>query len=153
MVQPIPEGLSGTVIPYLLIDGASDAIAFYERAFGAVEKQRLSMPDGTIAHGWIEIDGASINVADAPPDMDGTAGNPRKLGGTSVMIHRYVEDVDAAFTRAIDAGATSVREPEDQFYGDRTSLVEDPYGHRWSLHQRIEMVSPEEMSERMANMM
>ena len=147
MVQPIPEGLEATIIPYLMVDGAKEAMAFYEKAFGATSRYALEMPGGSIGHAEIEVGGATVYLADAPDDMPGDAANPRKLGGSSVLLHRYVADVDAAVQRAADAGATVVRAPEDQFYGDRAALVADPYGHLWSLHQHVRDVSGEEMQQ------
>ena len=152
MTQAIPAGTEGRFIPYLLIDGAGRAIDFYTKAFGATEQYRMPMPDGSIAHAEIDIDGARVYLADAPADMPGDAGSPTKLGGTSVLMHRYVEDCDKAFQRAIDAGATSVRPPEDQFYGDRSAVIADPFGHHWSLHTHIRDVSEAEMNEAMAQM-
>jgi len=152
VVQPIPEGLEGHVIPYLMIDGAAAAIDFYTKAFGAEEQFRMPMPDGSVAHAEIKIGGAIIYLADAPQDMPGGAASPSKLKGTSVLVHRYVTDVDAAVKQAEAAGATVLRAPEDQFYGDRAAVVTDPYGHQWSLHTHIRDVSPEEMEEAMKQM-
>lgn len=147
MVQPIPEGLEGRIVPYLMIDGAAAAIDFYKEALGAEESYRLEMPGGAIGHAEIVVNGAVVYLADAPEDMEGDAGNPAKLGGTTVLLHQYVEDVDGAVERAVGAGATLVREPEDQFYGDRAALIADPFGHHWSLHAHIRDVSPEEMTK------
>lgn len=146
MVDPIPNGLSERIIPYLMIDGAAAAIDFYQRAFGANEKYRMVMPDGSIGHAELEVNGAPVYLADAPHDMDGSPANPKKLGGTSVLLHQYVSDVDAVTERAVAAGAELVREPTDQFYGDRASLVADPFGHHWSLHTHVKDVTPEEMA-------
>lgn len=147
MVDPIPPGLEGRIVPYLLIDGAAAAIDFYGKALGADEIYRLEMPGGAIGHAEIVVNGAAVYLADAPDDMDGDAANPSKLGGTSVLLHQYVEDVDAAVERAVGAGATLLREPADQFYGDRAARIADPFGHQWSLHTHIRDVSPEEMAE------
>ena len=152
MGEPVRTGLEDRIVPYLLIDGASDAIDFYAKAFGATELFRLAMPDGTIGHAEIEIGGARVFLADAPEDMPGNAGNPKKLGGTAVLLHRYVPDVDAAVATAKAAGATVLREPEDQFYGDRASVVEDPWGHQWSLHTHLRDVSEEEMAKAIEEM-
>ena len=149
MVKPIPEGLEGTMIPYLMIDGAAAAIDFYKEAFGATEAYRLAMPDGAIAHAEVHVNGAPIYLADAPDDMAGDAANPNKLGGSTVMLHQYVEDVDAAVETAVAAGGTLTRPPEDQFYGDRAAMITDPFGHMWSLHTHIRDVSPEEMAAAM----
>lgn len=152
MVDPIPQGLEGHVIPYLMIDGASDAIDFYQKAFDAEELFRLPMPDGSVAHAEIKVGGATIYLADAPHDMPGDAGSPRRYGGTTVLIHRYVTDVDAVVRKAEAAGAKIIRPPEDQFYGDRAAVVEDPFGHQWSVHTHIREVGPEEMEEAMKQM-
>lgn len=149
MVQPIPDGLEGRIIPYLMIDGASAAIEFYQKAFGASEVYRLEMPGGGIAHAEIDVNGAKVYLADAPADMDGNAANPRKLGGSSVLLHQYVADVDATTATARAAGATVIRQPEDQFYGDRAALVEDPFGHMWSFHSHVRDVTLQEMEEAM----
>lgn len=150
MTEAIPEGTESRCIPYLMIDGAARAIEFYTEAFGATERFRMPMPDGSVAHAEVDIDGAVVYLADAPADMPGEAGSPTKLGGTSVLLHRYVPDCDAAFQRAVDAGATVVRAPEDQFYGDRSAVVADPFGHHWSLHTHVRDVSAEEMSAAIA---
>ncbi|MDH3680427.1 MAG: VOC family protein [Acidimicrobiia bacterium] len=147
MVHPIPDGLEGRIVPYLMIDGAAAAIDFYQSALGAEENYRLEMPNGAIGHAEIVVNGAVIYLADAPDDMEGNAANPGKLGGTSVLLHQYVEDVDAAVERAVGAGATLLREPADQFYGDRAAVLADPFGHQWSLHTHIRDVSPDEMAQ------
>jgi len=152
MVDPIPQGLEGHVIPYLMIDGANEAIDFYTKAFDAEEMYRMPMPDGSVGHAEIKVGGATIYLADAPTDMPGAAGSPKRHGGTTVLIHRYVADVDAVVKKAEAAGAKVIRPPEDQFYGDRAAVVEDPYGHQWSLHTHIRDVSPEEMEEAMKQM-
>ena len=152
MVDAIPPGLEHRIVPYLMIGGASDAIAFYVEAFGAEERYRLPMPDGNIGHAEIVINGATVYLADAPDDMPGNGGSPARFGGTTVLLHQYVEDVDAAVKRAEAAGATVVRSPEDQFYGDRAAVVEDPFGHQWSFHAHIRDVSPEEMQTAIASM-
>ncbi len=152
MVSAIPEGLEGRIVPYLMIDGAAAAIDFYQRAFGATESYRLEMPGGAIGHAEIVVNGAVVYLADAPDDMPGDAANPAKLGGTSVLLHQYVEQVDEAVDRAVEAGATVIREPADQFYGDRAAVIADPFGHEWSLHTHIRDVSPEEIQEEAANL-
>jgi Uncharacterized protein conserved in bacteria len=152
MVDAIPAGLEHRIVPYLMIRGASDAIAFYLEAFGAEERYRLPMPDGNIGHAEIVINGATVYLADAPDDMPGDGGSPQRFGGTTVMLHQYVEDVDAAVASAVAAGATVLRAPEDQFYGDRAALVADPFGHQWSFHAHVRDVSPEEMQAAIAAM-
>lgn len=152
MVDPIPVGLEDRIIPYLMVDGASAAIDFYKAAFGAVERYRLEMPGGVIGHADLLINGAVVYLADAPDEMAGDAANPAKLGGTSVLLHQYVDEVDGIVARAVAAGATVLREPADQFYGDRSAVVADPFGHQWSLHTHIRDVSPEEMAAAAAEM-
>jgi PhnB protein len=152
MVDPVPAGLDGRIIPYLMIDGAAAAIDFYVAAFGAEEEGRLAMPDGTIGHASIRVFGATVFLADAPQDMPGDAKSPTAAGGTTVLLHQYVPDVDAAVARAEAAGGTVLRAPEDQFYGDRASVVADPFGHQWALHTHIRDVSPEEMEQAVQQM-
>ncbi len=152
MADPIPAGLENRIIPYLLVDGAADAIDFYGKAFGATETYRLEMPDGGIGHAEITVNDAVVYLADAPEEMEGEGADPRKLGGTPVLLHQYVTDVDAVVKRAEGAGATVVRAPEDQFYGDRAAMVVDPFGHHWSLHTHVRDVSAEEMNQAVADM-
>ncbi len=147
MVDPIPAGLDSRIVPYLMIDGAAAAIDFYVAAFGAAENYRLEMTDGAIGHADLTINGATVYLADAPDDMAGDAANPARLGGTTVLLHQYVDDVDTVVARAITAGATLLRKPEDQFYGDRAAVIADPFGHQWSLHTHVRDVSPEEIAE------
>jgi PhnB protein len=143
--QPIPEGYHA-LTPYLLIDGAAEAIEFYKRAFGATERGRMDMPDGKVAHAELEI-GDSVLMLGDPSDQSSLK-PPRQLGASTVGIFVYVGDVDAVFQQAIDTGGTVVRPLEDQFWGDRYGTVRDPFGHEWQLATRIEDVSPEEMEER-----
>lgn len=152
MTNPIPDDLADRFVPYLMIEGASEAIDFYVRAFGATERFRMPMPDGKIGHAELIINGAPLYLADAPDDMPGSAANPKRLGGTTVLLHQYVTDVDAVFARAVEAGATPIREPEDQFYGDRASVVEDPFGHQWSIHTHLRDMTPEDMERAMGEM-
>jgi PhnB protein len=139
------------VTPYLHVDGAEAAIAFYTEVLGATERGRMAGPDGTIGHAELELGDSLIMLADEYPEM-GIRG-PKAYGGTPVTLAVYVEDVDDVFARALAAGATSVRPVEDQFYGDRSGQLEDPFGHRWSIATHIEDVPPEEMQERVAKAM
>src|SRR5690606_28281583 len=145
MVEPVPTELAGRIVPYLMIDGAAAAIDFYRNAFGATERYRMTMPDGKIGHAEIEVGGAVVYLADAPDDMPGDAANPKRLGGSTVLLHRYVPDVDVVVEQARAAGASVVRAPEDEFYGARAAVVADPFGHLWSIHTHVRDVSPEEM--------
>jgi PhnB protein len=146
-VNPIPEDYP-RVIPYLSIDGAADAIAFYATVFGATERVRMDGPDGKVGHAELQIGESVVMLADTFPEMGGKS--PKTIGGTPVTIMVYVEDVDACFDRAIDNGATATRKVEDQFYGDRAGQFEDPFGHVWFVASHVEDVSPEEMAKRAA---
>ena len=149
VAQPIPEDYP-RVTPYLHIDGASEAIDFYTRVLGATERMRMpGDAPGRIGHAEIQMGDSVIMLADEYPDMDILG--PRSVGGASVTLHVYVEDVDAVFRRAIDAGARPLEEPADQFYGDRAGQFEDPFGHRWNVASQIEEVSAEELERRMAD--
>ncbi len=143
--RPIPEGYH-SVSPALAIDGAADAIDFYKRAFGAKERYRMPAPDGKIAHAELEIGDSVVMLSDVFPQA--TVKAPTELGGTTVSIFLFVEDVDAVFQQAVDAGASVTMPLEDMFWGDRFGTVEDPYGHSWSLATHVEDVPPEEMEER-----
>jgi PhnB protein len=148
-VDPIPTDYP-QVIPYLTVHDAAAAIEFYSYVFGAKERMRMDGPEGKIAHCELDIGRGVIMLSDEFPDMGGKT--PRTVGGTPVTIMTYVEDVDAAFARALERGATEVRPVENQFYGDRSGLVEDPFGHLWYLSTHVEDVSEEEMQSRMAAM-
>ena len=147
MVKPIPEGYP-RVTPYLIVDGASAAIDFYRDVLGATERMRMAAPDDKLGHAELEIGDSLIMLADEAPDM-GALG-PKSVGGTPVTVHVYVEDADAVFERAVDAGAKALRQIEDRFYGDRSGEFEDPFGHHWSVATHVEDVPPEEMERRMA---
>jgi PhnB protein len=149
-VKPIPEGYP-QVVPYLCVDGANAAIEFYGSVFGATERMRMPGPDGKIGHAELQLGDSVIMLADEYPDM-GVRG-PRAFGGTPVTISLYVEDVDDVFDRAVKAGAKVLRPLENQFYGDRTAQLEDPFGHRWSVASHVEDVPPDEMERRAAEAM
>jgi len=137
--------------PHLTVDDAAAAIDFYVKAFGAVELGRLAGPGGKLIHGAVQIDGSTVMLADDFPEMsDGKSMTPKALGGTPVTIHLTVTDVDDRFQRALDAGATEVMPLEDQFWGDRYGLLEDPFGHRWSMGQPVREVSYSEMEQAMS---
>ncbi len=148
-VKPIPEGYH-SVTPYLCIDGAAEAIEFYKKAFGAKELSRMPAPGGKIGHAEVQIGDSHVMLADEFPEMGFRS--PKSVGGTPVMMHLYVEDVDATVTRAASAGAKVVRAVEDQFYGDRGGKIEDPFGHSWYVSTHVEDVSPEELEKRAAAM-
>ena len=145
MPKPIPEGYH-SVTPYLVVDDANAAIKFYERAFGATEKFRMPMGD-RVGHAELQIGDSVIMLADEFPDM-GHLG-PKSRGGPTSSIMLYVEDVDTAFNKAINAGATQQRPLENQFWGDRMGTLTDPFGHQWSIATHVEDVDPREMEQRM----
>jgi PhnB protein len=145
-----PEGYA-TVTPYLIVKGASAAIDYYKRVFNATERMRLGGPNDMVMHAELVIGSSVIMLADECPQMK--ALGPVSVGGSPVIIHLYVENVDDVYQRALDAGATSEQPLENKFYGDRSGSIRDPFGHRWSLATHIEDVSPEEMQRRMAAMM
>jgi uncharacterized glyoxalase superfamily protein PhnB len=136
-VKPIPDGYH-TVTPYLIVDRAAELIDFTKRAFGAEEMFRMPGRGGAIMHAEIRIGDSVVMLSDASTE------NP----STSTMIHLYVEDVDAVYQRALEAGASSLREPENQFYGDRSAGVKDAFGNQWWLATHVEDVSPEELQRR-----
>lgn len=146
-VKPIPDNYP-QVTPYLCVDGAGAAIEFYCEVFGAKERMRMPGPDGQIGHAEIQIGDGVIMLADEHPEIGFRA--PRSIGGTPVTISVYVEDVDAVFDRAVQAGAKALRPVEDQFYGDRSGQFEDPFGHRWSIATHVEDISADEMARRAA---
>jgi PhnB protein len=145
MTTKIPEGFH-SVTPYLAVKNAADAIDFYKRALGATERSRFEH-EGKIGHAEIQIGDSIIMLSDEWPE--GGHLSPQSLGGTTTSLHIYVDDVDSAFRRAIDAGAKEERAVQDQFYGDRTGTFLDPFGHRWSLATHVEDVSDAELKERM----
>jgi len=145
-VKPIPDGYH-SVTPYLIVDGAARALEFYAKALGAKETLRMPGPGGRIGHAEMRIGNSMIMLADENPDMD--ARSPKSVGGTPVSLMVYVEDVDKVFASAVKAGATVRRPLSNQFYGDRTGGITDPFGHSWYLATHIEDVAPEEMEKRM----
>lgn len=148
-VKPIPDGYEG-LTPYLSVNDGEAAIEFYKKAFGATEVMRMPGPGGKgIGHADLELFGRMhVMLADEYPDMGHTS--PRTLGGSPVLLHIYVEDVDATVAKAVAAGAKLTRPVEDQFYGDRSGGLEDPFGHKWYFATTKEIVSPEEMERRAA---
>jgi PhnB protein len=147
--KPIPDGYH-TATPYLIVKEAARAIEFYKRAFGAVELVRMPGPNGTVMHAEIKIGDSPIMLADECPEMK--ALSPQSIGGSPIFLVLYVGDVDAVTRQAIAAGATVERPVQNQFYGDRSGTLVDPFGHRWTVGTHIEDVSPEEMQRRMEAM-
>jgi len=146
--KAIPDGYH-TATPYLIVNGATQALEFYKKAFGATEMMRFPGPVGKIMHAEIKIGDSPIMLADEAPEMG--ARSPKTIGGTPVSLLLYVEDVDAWASKAVAAGAKVQRPVQDQFYGDRTGTFEDPFGHVWSIATHKEDVSLEEMKKRAAS--
>jgi PhnB protein len=146
-VKPIPEGYH-TITPYLIVKGAARAIEFYKQAFGATEIMRYPGPNDTIMHAEIKIGDSVVMLADEP--AGGEFRTPQALGGSTVGLMIYVQDVDRVFKNAVSLGARETRPVQDQFYGDRSGNLTDPYGHIWTIATHKEDVSQQEMQRRMA---
>ncbi len=146
-VKPIPDGYH-SVTPYLIFDGAARAIEFYKQAFAAAEVFRMEGPDGRVGHAEIKIGNSHVMLADEHPEIG--ARSPRSIGGSPISLMLYVEDVDAVVSQAVEAGAKLTRPVADQFYGDRTGGVEDPFGYAWYVATHVEDVPPEELQKRAA---
>jgi uncharacterized glyoxalase superfamily protein PhnB len=136
-VKPVPDGYH-TVTPYLIVRDAAGLIDFLQEAFDAQEAVRMDRPDGSVMHAEVRIGDSMVMLAQADDDEQ----------TTSPMLHLYLDDVDAVYKKALSAGATSLQEPADQFYGDRSAGVEDAFGNQWWLATHVEDVSPEEMQRR-----
>jgi PhnB protein len=147
--KPIPKGYHA-VTPYLSVQGAADAIAFYKKAFGAKEVMRMPGPRGTIGHAEVQISGSRIMLADESPEINFRS--PRAIGGTPVTIHLYVEDVDKVAKKAVAAGAKLLRPVAEQFYGDRSGSMEDPFGHVWHIATHVKDIPTKELKKRAAAM-
>jgi len=148
-VKPIPEGYHA-VTPYLIIKGATQALDFYKKVFGATELMRFDAPGGKIGHAEIKIGDSPIMLADEMPERGYVS--PQTLGGAAVSLMLYVNDCDAVFNRAVQAGAKVKQPLTDQFYGDRSGTITDPFGHVWTVGTHKEDVTPEEMKRRMASL-
>lgn len=144
-IKSIPEGYH-SVTPYLVVDGAAAAIAFYQSVFDAREALRMGAPGGRVGHAELIIGDSKIMLADEFPDMG--ARGPKSIGGSPVSLHLYVPDVDGVVARALAAGAKEVRPVKDQFYGDRSGTLEDPFGHLWHVATHVEDVPPDELERR-----
>ena len=151
MAKPIPDGYH-SVTPYIIVDNAAAAIDFYTEAFGATEVLRLPMGE-KIGHAEIKIGDSHVMLADEFPERD--IRGPKARGGTASSLMIYVDDVDTTFRRALDAGAKTDGDMEvkDQFYGDRSGSLIDPFGHKWTVATHVEDIAPDELQRRMANMM
>ena len=148
-VKAVPDGMH-TVTPHLVCAGAADAIEFYKRAFGAVETSRMPGPDGKLMHASVKIGDSTVMLVDEFPQW-GAVG-PNALKGSPVTIHLQVEDADALFKRAVDAGATVKHAIEDAFWGDRYGVLSDPFGHAWSIATHQRDLTPEEIGQAMQKM-
>jgi len=149
--KPIPEG-QHSITPYLAIKDAAKAIEFYKKAFGAVEMFRLEGPDGRVGHAELKIGDSSLMLADPCDNMEGGLTASQKLDGAAVGLHLYVEDCDKVYAQALAAGATQLHEVMDQFYGDRSGTLKDPFGNLWFVSTHKEDLSPEEIRARAAKM-
>jgi PhnB protein len=143
--QAIPKGYH-SVTPSLVVAGAAKAIDFYKKALGAEEVMRFPGPDGSVMHAEIRIGDSTIMLGDEMPEQGGRS--PKSYGGTPVSFFVYKENVDAAWKRAVDAGAKEIMPLDNQFWGDRTGCLEDPFGHRWWLAQHVEDLTQEELQKR-----
>lgn len=146
-VKPIPEGYH-SVTPYLHIRGAADAIGYYKKVFGATEIMRMPSPGGKVGHAEIRIGDSMVMLADENPQIG--ALSPQSVGGTSFGLAVYVANVDAVVQKAVESGAKLLSPVKNQFYGDRSGTITDPFGHRWYIATHVEDVTPEEMQKRMA---
>ncbi|MBO9538574.1 VOC family protein [Herbaspirillum sp.] len=150
-LQPAAPAGYHSVTPYLIVNGTAAAIDFYQRAFGATEIMRLDGPGGKIWHAEVQIGNARVMLADECPELGFVS--PQTLGGAGVSLLVYVHDVDTVFTQAIAAGAVQLRAVQNQFYGDRSGLLRDPYGHVWSIATQVETLSIEEICARSREML
>jgi len=145
-VQPIPEGMH-SITPHLVCDGAARAVEFYQKAFGATGAATMLGPDGRVMHAQITIGDSKVMLVDENREFGMLS--PKSLNGSPVTIHLYVDDADAVYQRAVGAGAKAVMPPADMFWGDRYGVLDDPFGHRWSIATHQRDLSPAEMQEAM----
>jgi PhnB protein len=143
--KPIPAGYH-SVTPYLIVRGAARAIDYYKKAFAATELMRMEAPGGKLGHAEVKIGDSPVMLADEFPEWGAKA--PDTLGGSAVHLMIYVDDCDTVFKRAIDAGGKETRPLKDEFYGDRTGTLTDPFGHTWTIATHKEDVAPDEMKRR-----
>ena len=147
-VSHIPEGYN-SVTPYLVIKGAAQAIEYYKKVFGAVETVRMDQPGGKVGHAELKIGNSHIMLADENPSMGQGHTSAASIGGSPVSLYLYIPDVDRVVERAVAEGAKILKPVQDQFYGDRSGFIQDPFGHLWGIATHVEDVSPQEMKERM----
>lgn len=146
-VSHIPQGYN-TITPYLIVKGASQAIDYYKDVFGATEVMRMEQPGGIIGHAELKIGTSHIMLADENPSMGLGHTSAATIGSSPVSLYVYLPDVDKVVERAVSAGAKILRPVQDQFYGDRSGFIQDPFGHLWGVATHVEDVSPAEMAER-----
>lgn len=147
-INPIPEGFH-SLTPYLIVDNGAAAIEFYKKAFNAVQLMRFDMPDGKIAHAEMKIGNSPLMLGDECPEMNNRS--PKAFGGSPMSLVLYVENADGVFNQAVSLGAKALKPMTDQFYGDRSGCIIDPFGHMWTISTHIEEVSEEEVLKRMAH--
>ena len=151
-VPHIPKGYN-SVTPYLVIKNAAKAIDYYKKVFGATEVMRMNGPNGTVGHAELQIGDSRIMLADENPSMGQGHASASTIGASPVSLYIYVPDVDKVFKQATAEGAKVLKPVQDQFYGDRSGFIQDPFGHLWGVATHVEDVSPETMKERMKKMM
>lgn len=147
-VSYIPQGYN-TVTPYLVVKGATQAIDYYKKVFGATETVRMDMPDGKVGHAELKIGNSHIMLADENPGMGQGYSSAATIGSSPVSLYVYLPDVDRVVERAVAEGAKLLKPVQDQFYGDRSGFIQDPFGHLWGVATHVEDVAPQEMKERM----
>ena len=147
-VSYIPQGYN-SVTPYLVVRGAAQAIDYYKKVFGATETVRMDMPDGKVGHAELKIGNSHIMLADENPNMGQGHSSAATIGASPVSLYVYLPDVDRVVERAVTEGAKLLRPVADQFYGDRSGFIQDPFGHLWGIATHVEDVAPQEMKERM----
>jgi len=146
-VSHIPQGYN-SITPYLVIKGASQAIDYYKKVFGATEVFRMDTPDGKVAHAELKIGDSHVMLADENPKMGLGHTSAASIGASPVSLYLYIPDVDRIVERAVTAGAKVLKPVQDQFYGDRSGFIQDPFGHLWGIATHVEDVAPQEMAER-----
>ena len=151
-VSHIPEGYN-SITPYLVIKGAAQAIEYYKKVFGATELFRMAGPDGKVGHAELQIGNSRIMLADENPNMGEGHASASTIGASPVSLYLYIPDVDDVVKRAAAEGAKIVKPVQDQFYGDRSGFIQDPFGHLWGIATHVEDVSPEELEQRMKKVM
>ena len=150
-VSYIPQGYN-SVTPYLVVKGAAQAIEYYKKVFGATETVRMDMPDGKVGHAELKIGNSHIMLADENPSMGQGYSSAATIGASPVSLYVYIPDVDRVVERAVAEGAKLLKPVQDQFYGDRSGFIQDPFGHLWGVATHVEDVAPQEMKERMKKM-